>query len=106
MAQNLDEHFFDPDFAIAYEAALADYSSLSDVEKRQFNTHVGSFLNIFEYSFYAHDRGIMDDEIWAGWERWMNSQFQLPAWQQVWRTYGSGYGDRFQAFVDAATSGQ
>jgi len=41
MAQDLDQHFFDAEFAAVYDAALTDHASLDGIEKRQFETHAG-----------------------------------------------------------------
>ena len=106
LGHDLESKLWDPEFANTYEAGLGDYSSLREPQKRQFDSFVSQNINIWEYSFYARDRGVMTDELWAGWDRWFRSQLRQDSWQEVWRSRRGGYGESFQAYADSLVAGE
>jgi len=94
----LDVYLFDDAFAEIYESGLAQYSALTGSEKRKFDTCVSQNFNVWEYAFYARDRGTMQEDLWNGWDRWFRSQMDLDPWQAVWSQRREGFGDQFQQY--------
>ncbi len=92
---------YDPDFAATYDSGLRDYSSLTDIQRRQFDGFVTRRLNVFEYVFYGHySRGSIDEEVWSGWDAWIRSEFRNDSWVQVWRGFRGNYGQQFAEYID------
>jgi hypothetical protein len=106
LGHDLESKLWDPEFANTYDAGLRDYSTLRGPQKRQFDSFVSQNINVWEYAFYARDRGVMVDELWEGWDRWFRSQLRQDSWQQVWRSRREGFGGSFQAYVDGLLAGE
>ena len=104
LGHDIEAYLFDDAFAETYESGLAQYSSLGGVEKRKFDSFVSINLNVWEYAFYARDRGTMQEDLWNGWDRWYRSQMALDAWKAVWSQRRGGYGDQFQQYADSVAS--
>jgi len=105
MNQDLNVATFDPEFAAIVDAGIADYSSLAGTQKRQFDGYLASTMNIWEFCFTSHEKGLMDDDIWEGWERYIQSQFRIESIRQYWFSARQGYGELFQAYADALAGG-
>ena len=106
LGHDLESKLWDPEFADTYDAGLRDYSTLRGPQKRQFDSFVSQNINVWEYAFYARDRGVMVDELWEGWDRYHRSEFRQDSWQQVWRSRREGFGGSFQAYVDGLLAGE
>jgi len=97
---------FDPAFAAMYDVGIADYSALEGAQKRQFDSYLAASLNIWEFAFYSHEKGLMEDDLWEGGERFIQSQFRIESIQQYWLSARQGYGEQFQAYADALAGGE
>jgi len=105
MNQDLNVQMFDPGFAALYEVGIADYSALEGARKRQFDVFLALSMNIWEFCFTSHEKGLMDDDIWEGWERYIQSQYRIESIRQYWFSARQGYGELFQAYADALAGG-
>ena len=92
---------FDSDFADTYGAALEEWSNLSDVQEQQVTTYVAERINVWEYTYYAYQRGTMDPELWEGWDSYFTSEINQSTWQIIWSEIEIGYGNTFRGHVNA-----
>ncbi len=103
MGADWEDRLFEADFAEIYESGINDCSALSAADKLKFEKYVNQGLNIWEFARYSHDTGMMDDEIWGGWDGFFRSEINQESWQEIWRLVRHGYGKSFQEYVDDLT---
>ena len=101
MDMNKNGWFRDPQFAELYEAGLQNFDALSAAERLQFTTFVADQLNVWEYAFISHEKGLMDDNIWAGYDRFYSSQLVLPSYRAFWQLSKDGWTREFSRHADA-----
>ena len=102
LSHEIERMLYDPDFAAIYDAGLRDYSSLTDIQRRQFYGFVTQRLNVFEYVFYGYySRESIDEEVWSGYDTWIRSEFRNDSWVEVWRDARGFYGQQFATYIDA-----
>jgi hypothetical protein len=106
LSQSSLDRLWEPGFASIYQAGMDDLSSLSPADRSQFEAYVWQRLNLWEYAFYSHLRGAMDEEIWIGWDSNDLEELQTEAWREVWEHSRQGYGASFSEHVDAKIAGQ
>jgi hypothetical protein len=106
LAHDLEYRLWDAEFLATYDNGMRNYSTLSSQQIRQFDSYVSLNINVWEYAFYARERGVMAEDIWNGWDRYFRSQLNESSWQQVWRKVRHGYGDSFQAYTDSVATEQ
>jgi hypothetical protein len=94
--------FRDPDFAALYESALTDIDSLSSPQFRQFSTFVSDQLNIWENVYVAHEKGLIEDNIWAGYDQFYSSQMRLASYRLIWERNKGGWTGEFAQHVESA----
>ena len=81
MDMNKNGWFRDAEFAAVYESGLQDFEALSSAQQRQFTTFIADQFNVWEYAFISHENELMDDNIWASYDRFYSSQLRLPSYQ-------------------------
>ena len=90
------------EFAAVYDLGLKDFSALDGPQRLQFDSFVGQKLNIWEFTFYGHERGLIADDAWRAWDGHFKSQIILESWRFVWTTRKrESYQGPFQDYVDA-----
>ncbi len=95
----------DPEFAETFELALRDFSKLTPVQKIQFDSYVGNELNIWEFTFYTHNDGMMSEEIWNGWDGWFRTEISQESFKALWfASKREAYGPEFRNYVDSVIS--
>lgn len=100
----LDEWHMDPAFVAIVAKGEADYDALTELERRQFDRHVGMTLNLWAYAWKSHVRGQIDDEEWRAWDSWARAELEKPSWQTVYARIRHGYHLDFQRHLDAGNS--
>ncbi len=78
--------------------------SLSAVEMWQFRQRVNSMYNVWWLAFLGHERGIMDDEVWGGWDAGYSGVVCTPGGARVWEAVSSNWAPSFKAHVEQALS--
>ena len=106
LSHDLAGRLWEPGFALTYQAGLGDLSSLSPEQRSQFEAYVWQRLNLWEYAFYSHQRGAMDEEIWIGWDTNFLEELRTEAWREVWEPVRHVYGASFSEHVAAKIAGQ
>ena len=52
-------------------------------------------------SYYAFERGLMEEDIWLAWRTYMEREFAAnPGMAELWAGAGPQYGDGFRSVVD------
>ena len=97
-----DSWLRDQTFASLYVESSKDLSALSAVQQLQLDKFIGQGLNLWEFAFYSHREGLMDDEPWEGWDRFFRREAQgRKVWRLLWESKRDSYGESFQAHVDS-----
>jgi len=77
----------DPEFAQVYLNVLDGRKELTDIERIQFDEFLGQRMNIWEFSFNAHEAGTMSDEDWESWNEWCSSWLAQGGIRDFWVQY-------------------
>jgi hypothetical protein len=77
----------DPEFAEVYLNVLESRKALTDVERIQFDEFLGARLNIWEFSFNAHESGTMSDKDWDSWDAWFVYWLRQDGVRDFWVRY-------------------
>ena len=91
----------DPEFAAIHEIATEDLGSLSPVQWIQYSTFVANTFNVWEFAFFTHNNGMMDDNIWDGYGGYYRSVLAQESHQQFWREGREGFSPEFRSYVDS-----
>ena len=95
----------DPEFAEIFERAANDISQLSPAQSRQYFTFIADKFNAWEFAFITYESGMMDDNIWKGWDRYYRSLIDDKQNLGYWETGKSGYSPAFVSYVDSVLAG-
>jgi hypothetical protein len=103
LALDIDKNswFRDPDFAALYESALIDIDGLSAPQLRQFSTYVSDQMNIWEDIYITHEKGLIDDRVWEGYDEYYSSQLRLPSYRQIWAKKKDGWTGEFARHAES-----
>ena len=97
----------DPEFAHAWLAGLEDTSTLTDVQRLQFDEFLGQRLNIWEFAVNANESGTMSEADWASWDGYFSSWIRQGELRNYWRSTKradyAGAGD-FLIYVDSVVA--
>jgi len=75
--------------------------SLSAKDLARYQALIADRLNLFEMSYYAFERGLMDEEIWSAWHAFMESYLDLnPSVVEAWSVARLQFGEGFRSVVD------
>ena len=78
--------------------------SLSEVEWWQYRQRVNSVLNVWWLAFLGHEKGIMDDDVWGGWDAGYRRFLCRPGTSRVWDEVSLNWAPSFTAHVEQARS--
>ena len=95
----------DPEFAEIFEHAANDISQLSPAQARQYFTFIADKFNAWEFAFITYESGMMEDNIWKGWDRYYRSLIDDKPNLGYWETGKSGYSPAFISYVDSVLAG-
>jgi len=65
----------------------------------QYWSHVQMLLHAETY-FHHHQLGLMPDQHWRGYVRYMTRYVQSPAFVEVWKDIGPGFSEDFARWID------
>lgn len=99
--QDTNGWFRDPRFAEIFEHALEDVNQLSPTQSRQYFTFVADKFNAWEFAFITHNNGMMEDNIWSGWDKYYRSLVEQKANHGYWESGKNGYSPAFISYVDS-----
>ena len=103
VAMDMDKNDWlrDSEFASIYETAIEDTSSLSPVQLRQFSTFVANTFNAWEFAFITHDNGMMNEDIWNGWDGFYRAELKQMGYLWFWNQGREGFSPEFRSYVDS-----
>jgi hypothetical protein len=84
-----------------WRVGLEDISALSVEERARFFHATYQFLKAFEtiHSHYVY--GLMDKQLWKGWEGLLRHYFIAPGIAQYWNLRPEVFSERFRNFVNS-----
>lgn len=101
MDQDKNGWLKDPEFAAIYEAAGEGVSELSPVQSLQLSTFLADTFNAWEFAFITHNNGMMDDNIWDGWDGFYRLSLEELEHQWFWDQRRQGFSPAFRTYVDS-----
>ena len=98
--QATTDWFKDPDFAAAYIISLGDAHKLSPVQQAQFSSYLADKFNAWEFAFLTHESGMMEDNIWQGWDGHYRTLLKQSGGRWFWGEGREGFSPAFRAYLD------
>lgn len=95
-----DNMIQNPSLARAYDLAAESWHELSDEDARSYLWFVAKSFHILEGMFRQHRRGLLTDDVWAPYERYIFGVLQIEAVRGWWQSDGSVTSREFQTHVD------
>ena len=101
MDQDTNAWLRDSEFAAIFEIAIGNVSDLSPVQSRQFRAFLADKFNAWEFAFLTHSSGMMEDDIWDGWDGYYRQELRQKAHQWYWSLGREGFSPVFREYVDS-----
>ena len=95
-----DNMIQNPDLARAYDLADKNWKELSDEDVRAYLWFVAKSFHILEGMFRQYQRGLLTNDVWAPYERYILGVLQIEAVLGWWRSEGSLTSGEFQTHVE------
>lgn len=89
-----------PGLARAYDLAADRWSELSDEDVRAYLWFVAKSFHILEGMFRQNRRGLLADEVWEPYDRYIFGVLQIEAVAGWWKSDGSLTSKQFTDYVD------
>ena len=87
------------EMARIWGTGLEDLSRLSREEQERFFHATHQFLKAFETIHFHHLNGLMDDELWRGWQELLRHYISSPGIARYWEIRSQLFSGRFQEFI-------
>ena len=101
MDQNTNEWFRDAEFAEIFGIALDDAIVLSPAQSLQLRVFLADKFNAWEFAFMTYSNGMMDDDIWNGWDGYYRGEVAKKPHRSFWQAGREGFSPAFRAYVDS-----
>ena len=101
MDQNTNEWFRDTEFAEISIIALDDAGALSPTQALQLRILLADKFNAWEFAFLTHSSGMMEDNIWNGWDGYYRGELAQIPHQSFWQAGREGFSPAFRDYVDS-----
>ena len=102
--QETSNWFRDADFAAAFEAAKMDVNKLSAVQRAQVGSYIAGKMNAWEFAFLTHENGMMEDNIWEGWDGHYRTVLEQSGGRWFWSAERGSFSSAFRVYVDSIVS--
>jgi hypothetical protein len=100
-----NDWFKDPEFAALYVKAMQDIDQLSPTQQLQFGVFVSTIFNTWEMIFFSFKNGLMDDNVWEGWNAFYRSELaKNKSYALWWNNNKQGFSSEFRSYVDATAT--
>ncbi len=99
--QATTDWFKDPDFAATHIVAMDDVTKLSAVQQAQFTSYLADKFNAWEFAFLTHESGMMEDNIWQGWDGHYRTLLQQSGGRWFWGEGREGFSPAFITYLDS-----
>jgi hypothetical protein len=94
-----DAWYQDLQFVAIVAKADEDLTSLTKVERLQFEKHVLMGLNLWAYALSSYERRHIDEEEWQAWNSFFSDELKKDAWLAIYRKSEHGYPQGFQSHL-------
>jgi hypothetical protein len=95
-----DNMIQNPDLARAYDLAAENWEEMSEEDVRAYLWFVAKSFHILEGMYRQHKRGLLTDDVWLPYERYIFGVLQIEAVLGWWQSDGSLTSRDFQAHVE------
>jgi hypothetical protein len=95
-----DNMIQNPQLARAYDLAEKNWEEMNDEDVRAYLWFVAKSFHILEGMYRQNQRGLLKDEVWAPYERYIFGVLQIDGVLGWWRSDGSLTSKEFQTHVD------
>lgn len=89
------------EFSAIYLRGVQSFESLDSVSKVRFSAFFNRFLKNFQAMYFAHQDGILTDQLWGEIERTMTDLIGYPGVQEWWETRRHWHTEEFARVVDS-----
>jgi hypothetical protein len=73
---------------------------LDEVDWRRFVIHADMIYAMWEDAYVSHKRGLIDDELWQGWDGGGRSLRTRRGFRKFWKQERQGHTPLFQKYID------
>jgi hypothetical protein len=95
-----DNMIQNPNLARAYDLAAENWHEMSDEDARAYIWFVAKSFHVLEGMFRQHQRGLLTEEVWEPYQRYIFGVLQIEAVSGWWRSDGSLTSKAFQKHVE------
>jgi hypothetical protein len=95
-----DNMIQNPSLARAYDLAAENWQEMSDEDVRAYLWFVAKSFHILEGMFRQHQRGLLAEDVWAPYERYIFGVLQIEAVLGWWQCDGSLTSREFHTHVE------
>jgi hypothetical protein len=95
-----DNMIQNPGLARAYDLAAKNWEEMSEEDVRAYLWFVAKSFHILEGMYRQHKRGLLTDDVWLPYERYIFGVLQIEAVLGWWQSDGSLTSRDFQAHVE------
>ncbi len=88
------------EMARIWRVGLEDLSGLSVEEQARFFHATHQFLKAFETIHFHYVYGLMDKQLWGGWQGLLRHYVAAPGIAQYWKLRPEVFSERFRKFVN------
>jgi hypothetical protein len=99
-AQLHDNMIQNPGLAKAYDLAEKNWSEMSDEDVRAYLWFVAKSFHILEGMFRQYQRGLMAEDVWEPYDRYISGVMKIEAVRGWWQSDGSLTSREFKSHVD------
>ena len=89
-----------PGLAKAYDLAATNWSEMSDEDVRAYLWFVAKSFHIMEGMFRQYQRGLLAEEVWEPYDRYISGVMKIEAVMGWWKSDGSLTSKEFKSHVD------
>jgi len=80
-------------------AGLEDLKTLSQEDRARFFHATHQFLKALETIHFHHLNGLMDEQLWRGWQELLRHYIAAPGIARYWEVRSQLFSERFREFV-------
>ena len=91
----------DPELACLYIRLGNDRASLTAQEAGQIEAVIWRIYKVYEQLQYQHEQGMIDDSVWSGFRRLIETEASFEPFRVWWGGYQKTFSPRFRGFLDA-----
>lgn len=90
-----------PAMGLALRSTLADWYAASREDRVVSHYFLFGYFKLHENAYYQHKAGILDDDLWGGWQQSLLKYFHSRGVKDVWwPNRRNAYSKSFQTFLD------